>query len=214
MLRAVEHVVLAIDLGGETDARRTLDVIRLEQGEGPDRRAVGEAREPARCCAAEPASSTAVVARAVERSGDGSRLRPVSSSNTTKSTQVRPAPTVLLGHEQTEPAERGHLVPELRRVCVRGRHALAHLGHRAPLVEQLAHRIAQEILFFREAEIHVLLILRRRGPKCTNSGRSCSGSGDTRAARQASPRGRSLPDVASALKRPAEDTGNARRVSP
>jgi len=44
------------------------------------------------CCASLPASAMAAAAIVFATRGEGNRLRPVSSSSTTRSTQPRPAP--------------------------------------------------------------------------------------------------------------------------
>ena len=68
--------------------------------------------------------------------------------------QAQPRAALLLGEGQAEPAELGHLVPELLAVAALVVHHRAHVGRGALLVQGRAHRVAQQDLILAEREVH------------------------------------------------------------
>ena len=108
----------------------------------------GELRAGSCCfCAALPPSSERHAAErsTVEKNGPGSTTRPISSSTTTMSTKLRPAPPYSSGRMSPSPAELGHLPPEVVGEAALVLHHLADVGHRRFLGEEVARRRLRSI---------------------------------------------------------------------
>src|SRR5262249_546745 len=67
---------------------------------------------------------------------------------------VETGAAVLLGNDETGPAQLRHLLPLIVRIAALVLHHLAHERHRALGIEELTHALAQHFLFFAESEIH------------------------------------------------------------
>jgi hypothetical protein len=63
-------------------------------------------------------------------------------------------PRIADADDQAGPTELGHLAPLVLGEPALVLHHLAHVGHRALGLEELAHALAQHLLFFAESEIH------------------------------------------------------------
>src|SRR4029453_7425468 len=130
-------------------------VARLEPRERRDLRAVGERREPA--------AALCVVARFADRGrgdrgrekGRGEERAPHLSKHHDEIAPAEAGAAVRLGNRQAEPAELAHLLPEVAREALGRLHQVTDLGHRTMRVEELAHLLTKQVLFFGEAEFHV-----------------------------------------------------------
>ena len=113
-------------------------------------------------CAAEPASAIAAPPSSTRRRiGAGHHGAADLLHQHDQIGQAEPAAAVGLGKGDPEPAVLGQLTPEFRRDGRLGRHHVAHEPGRAVAVEKLARGIAQQFLFFAEADIHAAACLRR-----------------------------------------------------
>ena len=108
-------------------------------------------------CSSLPESRIAAAASVVDTSGDGNSERPVSSSSTTRSTQPSPAPPCASGIVRPSQPSSARLPPQLGASSRGSRlHQRAHLLERAARVQELAHLGAQQLLLFRESEVHAV----------------------------------------------------------
>src|SRR5438128_2431356 len=108
-------------------------------------------------------SISAAAATAARRSSSQTRRSPlpgvprIASAPTVTPSSVRAAQaaaTVGLGQRQSQPAELGHVLPHRLALTARVVPQPAHDGRGAPLVEERARRILQELLVAAEREVH------------------------------------------------------------
>ena len=156
LLLAGQHERVAVRLALQRDAGRREHVARLEQRQRADPGPVGQARQPARLLLG--------AARIEDRGrGQGGRHERGGEERAPGLVQQHhqvhpgePGAALLLGNGQAEPAQLGQLLPQLGRVARPRLHDLAHLLERAARVEELAHFRAQQLLLFRESEVHAV----------------------------------------------------------
>ncbi len=156
-LLATEREARSLGRAGERDPGRVRIVGALEQRQGPDGRSARELREPARALGR--------IAGALDRRrGEHRRYQGGRKERATRLLEhhreidpAEPHAAVLVGEREAHPAELGHALPQVTREARRRLRELADLLERAVLVEELPQLGAQQLLFFRESEVHATL---------------------------------------------------------
>ena len=145
---------LPVALPDETNSLRLQTVALFEQRERPDRRSIGQARQPV--------SALLVATNALDRlgglhAGDQRRREERAArllQQHHESDEVEPDSAVRFWDRETDPAQLGHARPQAAIQAFGRRHDLADFLQGRVLVEELAHFGAQQLLFFRKSEIH------------------------------------------------------------
>ena len=154
LLQAGQHPAAAAALGPRGRRLRVPVQLALHQGQGGPRAAVGDGGQPAvllgRAACGEDGVTSQHGGQVRARIGGPAQL----VEEDGRLDHAEPAPAVLLGQRETEPAELRHLLPERLALAARVVEHGPHERRLAVLVEEGARGILQELLIGAEREIH------------------------------------------------------------
>ena len=155
-LRAVEDDVVAVVLDLQRDALRIEPRRRLRVRERPDGLAAGDLRQRVLLLLVGAALEQRQHAADLRRDERARHERPPELLDQDDQVEVPEAgAAVLLGDEQALPALLRHLLPELRRVALLVVFHLADKRLGALLLQEVARRVLQQFLLFRQSQVHI-----------------------------------------------------------
>ena len=153
-LRATEHVAVAVGAGGEGVAGAVPAARFLGDCVGVDGGPAGDAGEVLRLLGVVTGDDEPGGAGGVGDEGTGNERPPELLDEDAEVQVAEAGAAVLLGNHEALPAELGHLLPEVRAVAGLVFFHGPHVFFGALVLEEVARRVADQVLLFAEAQIH------------------------------------------------------------